>query len=205
VTIDLVDYGAGNLTSVIKAFRAVGADVRVRTQADDLAGARAIVVPGVGNFHATASLDASWHTAIRQRIADGASLLGICLGLQWLFEGSEEAPGLPGLGWFPGRSALIPGNDGRLKVPHVGWNLLERTGVPSRLLDGIGEHEYTYFAHSFAAPEGDATVARTRHGVPFSSVVERDRVFGAQFHPEKSGAAGLRLLANFVRLSEGAR
>ena len=130
-------------------------------------------------------------------------LLGICLGLQWLFDGSDEAPDLPGLGLFPGRCAVITGD---VKVPHVGWNTLDRTlqAHPPRVLDGIAAGAFAYFTHSYAAPVVDASVATTTHGMPFSAAVERDRVFGAQFHPEKSGRAGLRLLANFLALAREA-
>jgi imidazole glycerol-phosphate synthase subunit HisH len=202
VTVSLVDYGAGNLTSVTKAFREVGALVTVVTEASGIESANAIVVPGVGHFAATAPLDDRWRAAIRARLDRGAALLGICLGLQWLFEGSAEAPDMPGLGLFPGRCTLLPGP---LKVPHVGWNVIERTAAPSRLLDEETTNAYAYFTHSYAAPIVPHTVARTEHGVPFSSVVERDRVFGAQFHPEKSAATGLRLLSTFLRLAGDAR
>ncbi len=205
MTIALIDYGAGNLTSVIKALVAVGADVRVVTQAEDLADAGSMIVPGVGHFGATRTLDTAWHGAIRHRLDAGATLLGICLGLQWLFEGSTEAPGVPGLGVLPGLCTLLPSQNGTIKVPHVGWNVLERTATSSRILAGVGADEYTYFTHSFAAPVVDATVAQTTHGIPFSSVVESGRVFGAQFHPEKSGRAGLRLLTNFVEIASEAR
>jgi glutamine amidotransferase len=204
MTIALIDYGAGNLASVIKALHAVGADVRVATNVTDLDETRAIIVPGVGHFGATRSLDEAWHQAIRRRLDAGVPLLGICLGLQWLFEGSAEAPDVRGLGLLPGVCSLLPSHHGTIKVPHVGWNVLERTTPSSRILHDVGVDEYTYFTHSFAAPIVDATVAQTTHGVPFSSVVEQDHVFGAQFHPEKSGRAGLRLLANFVRIAESA-
>jgi glutamine amidotransferase len=183
---------------VTKAFHEVGASVTVVTDAAGIATADAIVVPGVGHFAATAPLDDDWRAAIRARLDRGAALLGICLGLQWLFEGSAEAPELPGLGVFPGRCALLPGP---LKVPHVGWNVIDRTTEASQLLDEATAGAYAYFTHSYAAPIVAGTVGRTEHGVPFSSVVERGRVFGAQFHPEKSGATGLRLLSTFLRLA----
>jgi glutamine amidotransferase len=196
--IALVDYGAGNLTSVVKAFVAVGADVDVVNDASLLGGARVIVIPGVGHFAATASLDGRWREAVSAAIGRRVPLLGICLGLQWLFEGSAEAPEVPGLGCMPGRCFRI---EGPVKVPHVGWNSLDRTGVASRLLDGIPDGASAYFTHSYAAPCVADTVAATTHAVPFSAAVERDLIFGAQFHPEKSGPTGLGMLRNFLRVA----
>lgn len=198
VTVALVDYGAGNLTSVIKGLRAAGLEVRTAAASADLRDARAIVVPGVGNFEATRGLDAGWRDAISDRVAAGVPLLGICLGLQWLFEGSEEAPDVPGLGLLPGRCFRLPDV---VKVPHVGWNTLETTGRPSRLLDTLPAGAMAYFTHSFAAPVVDATAAVTTHGAPFTSVIESGRLFGTQFHPEKSGATGLGLLAAFAAVA----
>jgi glutamine amidotransferase len=198
VRIALVDYGAGNLTSVVKAFVAVGAEVDVIADASLLADARAIAVPGVGHFSATASLDGRWRGAVREAIDRGVPLIGICLGLQWLFEGSAEAPEIPGLGCLPGSCFRI---EGPVKVPHVGWNSLDRTGRPSRLLEGIPTGASAYFTHSYAAPVVAETVATTTHAVPFSAAVERDRIFGAQFHPEKSGPTGLTMLTNFLRVA----
>jgi imidazole glycerol-phosphate synthase subunit HisH len=125
-------------------------------------------------------------------------VLGICLGMQWLFEGSDEAPGIRGLGVFGGTCFRLPSN-GELKVPHVGWNRLriERAG---RLLDGLDDGTYAYFTHSFAAPLVEGTAATAAHGAAFAAAVERDTVFGVQFHPEKSGDAGLRILRNFVEV-----
>jgi glutamine amidotransferase len=197
VSIALVDYGAGNLTSVVKGFHAVGAELRTVRDVSHLDAARAIVIPGVGHFSATASLDEPWRQTIVRALDRGVPLLGICLGLQWLFEGSEEAPELGGLGLMPGRCFRLTGD---VKVPHVGWNSLGTTGHTSRLLDGVRANASAYFTHSFAAPVGPDTVAETTHGVSFAAAVERGRVFGAQFHPEKSGPTGLRMLGNFVRL-----
>jgi glutamine amidotransferase len=201
VTIALVDYGAGNLTSVIKAFRAVGAEVEVTGSASALAGARAIVVPGVGNFAATSSLGPDWSTTIRGAVGRGVPLFGICLGLQWLFEGSAEAPGTPGLGLEPGRCFLLKGD---VKVPHVGWNTLALADRPTRLFAGVPSGASAYFTHSFAAPIVDDTIATTTHAMPFSAAVERDRVFGVQFHPEKSGTTGLTILRNFLTIAREA-
>ena len=192
--IALVDYGAGNLASVVKGLTTTGASVRVVASPSELSGADALVVPGVGHFAATAALADTWHRAIHERLDAGVPLLGICLGLQWLFEGSDEAPGTRGLGVFAGRCFRLPDT---VKVPHVGWNTLDTGGRASRLLEGFTPGSMAYFTHSFAAP-AEAAVAVTTHGVPFAAAVERGRVFGTQFHPEKSGAAGLRMLANFV-------
>jgi glutamine amidotransferase len=206
VIVALIDYRAGNLTSVRKALTSVGVDILTPEAPADLDRADAIIVPGVGHFEATAALDAPWHGAIRARLDAGVPLLGICLGQQWLFEGSEEAPEVRGLGVLPGRCVrLDPAGKGasesrpyRMKVPHVGWNALKQTGRPSRLLAGVQDEAQAYFTHSYVAPDSDATVAITEHGVPFASVVERGLVFGAQFHPEKSGATGLTMLRNFL-------
>lgn len=197
----LVDYGAGNLHSVIKALRAVGAEVELVGVAGALSGARAIVVPGVGNFAATASLGPDWMTAVRASVARGVPLLGICLGLQWLFEGSAESPATPGLGFEPGRCFLLEGD---VKVPHVGWNTLALADRPTRLFAGVPSGASAYFTHSFAAPIVPDTVATTVHAMPFSAAVERDRVFGVQFHPEKSGATGLTILRNFLAVAREA-
>jgi imidazole glycerol-phosphate synthase subunit HisH len=199
VRIALIDYGAGNLTSVVKGLEAVGAEVELVSHVDRVASARALVVPGVGHFSATKSLDGEWRDAIKDAMARGIPLLGICLGLQWLFDGSAEAPEVPGLGFIAGDCFRI---EGAVKVPHVGWNTLQRTDRPSRLLEGIASGASAYFTHSYAAPCVDETVAVTTHAVPFSAAVERDRVFAVQFHPEKSGPTGLRMLANFLRVVE---
>jgi glutamine amidotransferase len=199
VTVALIDYRAGNLTSVAKGLAAVGAEVRVAESPADLTGADAIVIPGVGHFRATGALDDHWRHAIQQAVDGGRPLLGICLGLQWLFEGSDEAPGLAGFGAFSGRCFELQGN---VKVPHVGWNTLAPTSRPGRLLEGVAADASAYFTHSFAAPRASATTATTTHGLEFSAVVERGRIAGVQFHPEKSGATGLRVLANFLAMTE---
>ena len=196
--IALIDYRAGNLTSVKKALATIGADVYVPERPGDLARARGLIVPGVGHFGATRVLGQPWIDAVLERIAAGRPLLGICLGMQWLFEGSDEAPAVPGIGLIAGRIARLAGRpEERLKVPHVGWNSLELRGG-ARLLDGLSSGAQVYFTHSFAAPVTPECVAATAHGGTFASVVERHNVFGVQFHPEKSGAAGLRILQNFL-------
>ncbi len=199
--IALVDYGAGNLTSVIKAFRAVGAEVSLVSTVDGIRSAHAIVVPGVGHFSSTASLGPEWRTAVQEAIGRGTPMLGICLGLQWLFDGSAEAPEAPGLGLIHGRCFRLEGD---VKVPHVGWNTLELADRPSRLFADVATGSSAYFTHSYAAPVVADTMATTVHAMPFSAAVELDLVFGVQFHPEKSGATGLTILANFLGIAREA-
>jgi glutamine amidotransferase len=195
--VTVIDYKAGNLTSVLKALRHVGAEPVV-TDADlaPVESAERIVLPGVGHFQATNYLDATGLTpAIRAAIARGVPFLGICVGMQWLYAGSSEAPEQPGLGHFAESCARFP--ESTEKVPHVGWNSLEvRAG--SRLLAGLDPGEFVYFTHSFKAPVTADTAATTFYIEPFASAVERDNVMGVQFHPEKSGATGLKILKNFL-------
>jgi glutamine amidotransferase len=200
--IALIDYGAGNLTSVKKALTFLGAAFAVPDSPAQCAGAKALIVPGVGHFAATSALDARWRDAVTGAVRAGTPLLGICVGMQWLYEGSEEAPEVPGLGLVAGRCRLLRGNAAeRLKVPHVGWNALDLIGGTSRLLRGVPSGAYVYFTHSYAGPVNADCVAATTHAEPFASAVERDQVFGVQFHPEKSGETGLQILRNFLELS----
>ncbi len=201
--IALIDYGAGNLTSVRKALSYLGATFETPTTAGDLTDVDAVIVPGVGNFEATTALDEAWRRAVAGAVEQGAPLLGICLGLQWLFEGSDEAPNVAGFGAMAGRCCVIEREDGDtsvvgpFKVPHVGWNSLHRTR-DSWVLDGVTEGDQVYFTHSYAAPVTEDCVGSTRYGVEFASVVERGHLVGVQFHPEKSGEVGLRILKNFL-------
>jgi glutamine amidotransferase len=243
--IALIDYKAGNLTSVKKALATIGAPVFVPASPEELGEVGGIIVPGVGHFGATRALDAAWIEAILARVGEGRPLLGICLGMQWLYEGSDEAPDLPGLGLLGGHcyrlGAVVPhtpdttddtASDGRrvrlpasaptgwdgatarpghsakregwpadrdIKVPHVGWNSLAIRGEAS-IVDGIPQNSQVYFTHSYAAPITGDTVAVTEHGEPFAAIVQRGYIAGVQFHPEKSGDAGLRILRNFVDL-----
>lgn len=198
--IALVDYGAGNLTSVRKALDALGARFTVPGDPAECARAAGVIVPGVGHFGATAALGAEWRDAIASAVSRGVPMLGICVGMQWLFDGSEEAPEVPGIGLIHGRIARLRGDAARrLKVPHVGWNALEIRGG-SRLLEGLPPGSQAYFTHSFAAPVTPECVAATTHADTFASAVERDNVFGVQFHPEKSSETGLRILRNFLEL-----
>ena len=197
--IALIDYGAGNLTSVRKGFAAAGADVLLARTPGDLAGASGVVVPGVGHFGATGSLDDAWRDAILRGIEAGRPLFGICLGMQWLFDGSSEAPGCRGLGLLAGRCMRLDDRGGTLKIPHVGWNALS-IGKPSALLGGLDSGAYVYLTPSYAAPVTEATSAVSVHGDAFAAAVEQAHVGGVQFHPEKSGDAGLRIIRNFVAL-----
>jgi len=207
--IALVDYGAGNLTSVRKALTALGAEFVVPATPEECGGASALIVPGVGNFAATAALEGDWREVIASKVHGGTPLLGVCVGMQWLFEGSDEAPGVPGLGVMPGRITRLQGNaEERLKVPHVGWNALEfqSSATPSaRLLRGLSSGAQVYFTHSFAAPVTADCIAATTHANTFAAAVERDNVFGVQFHPEKSSDAGLQILRNFLEIAEERR
>ena len=194
--IALIDYGAGNLMSVRKGFAAAGAELYTPRTPRDLSRASGVVVPGVGHFTATAALGKEWRLAIHRSLDRGIRLFGICLGQQWLFEGSEEDPHVPGLGVIKGWCRRLPPT---LKVPHVGWNSLD-IEKPSRLLAGIESGTQAYFTHSYAAEITPEAVATTTHATPFASVVETDLLFGVQFHPEKSGNAGIQMLRNFVAL-----
>ena len=198
--IALVDYGAGNLTSVKKALAAIEAPVWVPASPDELAQASGIIVPGVGHFSATRAIDQAWRDAIVARLGEGRPLLGICVGMQWLFEGSEEAPDCPGLGVLAGTCFRLKGGVVKqqvLKVPHVGWNSLAVTREGS-IIEGVPSGAQVYFTHSYAGPVTGDTVAATEHGEPFAAIVQRGQVSGVQFHPEKSGDVGLRILRNFV-------
>ncbi len=195
--VTVIDYKAGNLTSVLKALRHFGAEVEVTDSDLSLVeSADRIVLPGVGHFQATERLDSTGLTqAIRAAIARGVPFLGICVGMQWLYAGSTEAPTQPGLGHFAEQCARFP--EGQEKVPHVGWNSLE-VGNGSRLLAGVAPGEFVYFTHSYKAPITAHTAAVTQYIEPFAAAVERENVFGVQFHPEKSGETGLKILRNFL-------
>lgn len=195
--IAIIDYRAGNLTSVRKALAAAGADAVVAEGPGDIDDSDGVVIPGVGNFAATAAIGEDVREALSASVRAGRPILGICLGLQFLFAGSEEAPNVEGLHLLPGVCALLPATT--VKVPHVGWNTLAiRHG--SALLEGIENGTHMYFTHSYAAPVGEGCVATSAHGARFAAAVESSGVYGVQFHPEKSGAAGLRVLRNFLAL-----
>jgi glutamine amidotransferase len=199
--IALIDYGAGNLTSVRKALTSLAADFMTPATPAEFAGAAGLIVPGVGNFAATQALAGPWRDSIRAAVGQGTPLLGICVGMQWLFEGSDEAPEVPGLGVLAGRVERLRGDAGRrLKIPHVGWNTLDVT-PGSRLLRGLEPGPHVYFTHSYAAPVTADCVGAATHAHGFAAAVERDNVFGVQFHPEKSSDAGLQILRNFLEVT----
>lgn len=192
--IAIVDYRAGNTTSVKRALRRLGHQCVVTSDPGVVARAERIIVPGVGHYGATAAFAVQGlGAALERRIAQGTPLLGICLGMQWLFESSAEAPGLAGLGAFAGRCEPFPAT---VKSLHVGWDQLEFRR-PGRLLAGLAPGVFVYFTHGYRAPLVAETVAGCNYGGPFSAVVERGNLCGVQFHPEKSGDAGLSVLDRF--------
>ena len=201
----IIDYGMGNLRNVQKAFEHIGVAARISPDAADLRLADGLILPGVGAFgDAMENLhNAGLVDPIQQSVAAGKPLLGICLGLQLLFEESEEMGSHRGLGLLPGRVVRFP--EGELKVPHIGWNQLEPAPDAGPLLAGISAGAYAYFVHSYyALPAVSSDVlASTEYGVEFASIVGRGRVWGAQFHPEKSQEVGLRLLKNWLQIAEG--
>jgi imidazole glycerol-phosphate synthase subunit HisH len=196
--IALIDYGAGNLTSVRKAFRALGADLMTPQAPSELPGVRGIVVPGVGHFGATAAIDDNWRRAIREAVDRNAALLGICLGMQWLYERSAEAPTLAGLGLFEGCCERFAPDGAARKIPHVGWNSLDEPRGDG-LMSSVAARSQVYFTHSYFAPVTPDAAATTTYGQTFAAVVERGRIAGVQFHPEKSGETGLHILRNWIR------
>ncbi len=200
--IAVVDYKAGNLTSVLKSLRAAqsvtGEELIVTEDPAVVRHADKIVLPGVGHFAATAHLrEKGLEQAVREQTASGVAFLGICVGLQWLFAGSTEAPAVAGLGAFEGECARF--DDLSLKCPHVGWNSVTIAKATS-LTEGIRDGEHVYFTHAYRAPVVPETTGICNYGGGFTAIVERDNIMGVQFHPEKSGTAGLTLLANFMRL-----
>lgn len=213
--VTVIDYRAGNLTSVVKALHHLGADVTVTDRPEIVRASSRVVLPGVGHFAATRRLDETGITAaVRNIIAAGRPFLGICVGMQWLLEGSTEALQQPGLGYFSGRCERFP--EGSEKIPHVGWDhIVTRTSPPAHLFAGIEKDvsPFVYFTHSYYVPENavvagtesspskNATASVTNYIVPFASAVEHENVMGVQFHPEKSGVAGLKVLQNFLEWS----
>jgi glutamine amidotransferase len=192
--IALVDYCAGNLTSVKKALAHLGFDAVITQDPEVVIRSSTVILPGVGHFAATKVLQERGLTdAIRESIARGTPFLGICVGMQWMFHGSEEAAGVGALGMVSGTCSRFPET---VKAPHVGWNRLEQLRA-SRLLREVSPGAFVYYTHSYRAPVGAATIAQSDYAGAFSAVVECGNAFGVQFHPEKSAEAGLRILANF--------
>jgi glutamine amidotransferase len=207
ITVTVIDYKAGNLTSVVKALRHLDADVTVTDRQDEVSKASRVILPGVGHFAATRRLDDTGITcALREVIAGGIPFLGICVGMQWLLTGSREAPEQPGLGYFQGLCERFP--EGSEKVPHVGWDqIVTRTSSPTRLFAGVEQNEFVYYTHSYYVPTTiyrdtpsleNPMAADTQYIKPFAAAVEHENVMGVQFHPEKSSTAGLRILKNFL-------
>ena len=195
----LLDYGVGNLHSAAKALDRAGAEIRVVPTVAEAAGAAGLVVPGVGAYGACLSglASAGGPAAVAGWLEGGRPLLGICVGMQLLFEASEEGPVSDGAGVVAGKIRRLTGGGG-VKIPHIGWDEVSvRRG--SRLLAGLSDGTRFYFVHSYAPePDGDAVAAVCDYGGRFAAAVEHGNLFGTQFHPEKSGRAGLALLANFV-------
>ena len=194
--IAIVDYGAGNISSVKKALEHLGSDAQVTSDPAVIARAEKLVVPGVGHFSRCQSLNANLRAPVLEAINSGKPFLGICVGMQWLFAGSTEAPETPGAALFAGECSRFPAS---VKSPHVGWNEIEVSGQ-SRLLKGVSSGAFVYYTHSFRAPVVTETVASTSYGGAFSAAMERDNIFGVQFHPEKSAETGLKILENFCAL-----
>lgn len=205
--IAILDYGAGNLGSVEKALHFIGCDCVITHSREIIAGADAVILPGVGSFgdcmHSMRArgLDA----AALEAAHSGKPFLGICLGLQLLFESSEESPGISGLGLLKGKIRRIP-SDGGLKVPHIGWNSLQisqRNGI----FRSIDQNTYVYFVHSYYLDAADKTqvAATTEYGVTIDAAIQTGNIYATQFHPEKSGNAGLEMLRNFVSITREKR
>jgi len=194
--IAIIDYGSGNLRSIANAFRRIGADVCVTSDPQILDSADALLLPGVGAFGSAMARLEGLRETILGNIREGKPFLGICLGLQVLLSESQESPGVQGLKMIPGRVIRIPPGN---KVPHMGWNQLI-IAEDSQLLEGA-EDEYFYFVHSYyAEPSADVVTARTEYGVEMTAAIESDNIHATQFHPEKSGEAGLDVLRNFVEI-----
>ncbi len=191
--IAIVDYGAGNISSVKKALEHLGADAIVTCDPMQIAAAEKLIVPGVGHFSRCQSLNKNLRSSVLESMRTGRPFLGICVGMQWLFQGSTEAPETPGAGIFSGECSRFPAE---VKCPHVGWNQIECNGG-SRLLHGINNGAFVYYTHSYRAPVIAETSACTEYGGAFSAAVERDNIYGVQFHPEKSAETGLKILENF--------
>ena len=194
----IVNYGAGNIRSVENTLAELGAQYEVTDSPADVLRATKLILPGVGHFgQMMQAIDKlALRQPIKEKIASDIPFLGICVGLQCLFESSEEAPGECGLGILPGQVKRFVGN---ARIPHMGWNSLEQLR-PTRLLQGLSPSAYTYFAHSYYAPVTAATAATCNYLLPYSAVVEQANLHAVQFHPEKSGPVGLKVMQNFLEI-----
>jgi glutamine amidotransferase len=196
--IAIIDYKAGNLASVKKAFDHLGFPTVVTDDPRQIAAADKIVLPGVGHFSATEKLaESGIRDAVAEGLKRGVPFLGICVGMQWMLASSEEAPLVRGLALWPGECVRFPAE---VKSPHVGWNSLAIGRRQSRLLAGVPHESFVYFTHSYRVPLLEATTAECNYGGGFSAALEQDNLFGVQFHPEKSGPVGLKILENFCNL-----
>ncbi len=202
----VIDYGAGNLQSVIKALNFIGADCIVTNKKSEILGASCAILPGVGSF--ADAMDCMNDSGASQAVVDfirtGKPFLGICLGLQLLFDSSEESPGAEGLGLLKGSITRIPDAGGTLKIPHMGWNSLEITNHEG-LFRNVPDEPYVYFVHSYYLKADDENIvtSRTHYGTAIDASVNYENIYAAQFHPEKSGKVGLKILQNFIDLAEG--
>jgi glutamine amidotransferase len=200
MNVTIIDYGAGNVPSVERALQRLGADSERTNSPERISNAEALLLPGVGHYSALVrALDEqNWRAPLTEAIRRGVPFLGICLGLQVLYESSEEASELHGLSLLPGKVGALPNT---VKLPHMGWNQVA-VRHESRLLEGIPQESYFYFAHSYALLDSNGICAATcTHGTDFAAVVENQNIFAVQFHPEKSGEPGAHLLRNFLRLA----
>jgi glutamine amidotransferase len=197
VTITLIDYRAGNMASVRKAFEHLGVTVVVTSDPMDVCRAEKIVLPGVGHFSATRTIDEfALRNQILEAVKAGVPFLGICVGMQWMYDGSTEAPDVLGAGLISGLCDVFPVG---VKSPHVGWNTITKT-KDSRILAGVNDDAFVYFTHSYREPVTLECVATTQYGGSFAAAVECNNIFGTQFHPEKSGDVGLKVLQNFIAI-----
>jgi len=199
MTIGIIDYGAGNLRSIENAFKSFNSKVRILKEPDELEKIDSLVLPGVGNFGDAMKRLRKFREPLLEKIDTGMPFLGLCLGIQLIFEKSEESPGVKGLEIFEGKCIRFKKN---VKIPHMGWNQIEKT-KDCKILKGIESGSDFYFVHSYhvVPKDRDIIVTTTNYGIKFPSVIEKDNIFATQFHPERSGALGLKILKNFLAIT----